>query len=170
MKPIFVLLFLLVSFPYIFSQKAFLKELKDSNRVQLDLHFYPSTLRMLNIQKDTAYDKLIEGVEKLSFFMLRSDKFSHVDYNHAIHQLTEEGFEEYMVMDNKDYKVQILGKPTKEKMLGLANYEEKFYIFHLEGTLDLMKLPDVYENITTQDSSLQNGFSYIFEIIDRQKK
>jgi len=152
------------------SQSRVIQEIKDSNKVQLGLYFYPSTLRMLNIQKDTAYDRLIKDVDKLSLLMLRPNVFETSDYLAFSDRLiSEEQFEEYMVWDGPDYELLVLGKPAYQQMIGITGYGDRYYIFDLKGSINLMKLPDLYENITTRDSTMQTGFSYIFDLFKQSE-
>ncbi len=153
-----------------FSQSKTIQELKDSNRIQLGLHFYPSTLRMLNLQKDTAYNKMVRGIEKLSFLITKPDKFGPDLYIETTGKLiNQEQYEEYIIWQGEDYQMEVVGKPKKKEMVGLANYNDRYYIFDLKGTIDLLQLPALYEKLSSQDSTMQNGFSYIFDMIERDE-
>lgn len=167
MKHFFLAFFLLIS-SYIIghAQSKILKELKDSNAVQLHLFFTPSTLRMLNLQDDPGYNEMVRGVDKLHFYMMNPTRFSTADYfDTAERLLKEERYEEFIIWDGDGDEFQILGKPTEQDMIGLASYADRHYIFNLKGTIDLMKLPDIYEKMTTQDSTMENGLSYIMDMI-----
>jgi len=148
------------------AQSKVIQELKDSNKVQLGFYFTPSTLRMLNLQKDTAYDKLIKDVEKLNFFIMSPDKFSATTYFETVDKLlTQENYEEYIIWDGDGDELQVFGKPDSKEMVGLAKFQEQMYVFDLKGTIDLMQIPDIYAKATTQDSTALNGFSIIYDMI-----
>jgi len=167
MKQFFLVLFLLTSSNIIgFSQSKILKELKDSNAIQLHLFFTPSTLRMLNFQDDPGYNEMVRGVEKLHFYLMNPTRFSTDDYFDTVDRLLkEEAYEEFIIWDGDGNEFQVLGKPTEKDMIGLASYAERHYMFNLKGTIDLMKLPAIYEKMTTQDSTMENGISYIVNMI-----
>ncbi len=148
------------------AQSKTLQELKDSNHVQLGFYFTPSTLRMLNLQKDTAYDDMIKGVEKLSFLIMRPETFSVDTYFATVDKLmSKENYEEYIIWDGNGDELQVFGKPNSKEMIGLAKYQDQMYIFDLKGTIDLMKIPDIYEKASTQDSTSLNGFNIIYDMI-----
>jgi len=152
-----------------FSQSKILKELKDSNAIQLQLFFTPSTLRMLNFQDDPGYNEMVRGVDKLHFYLMNPTHFSTEDYfDTAERLLKEEAYEEFIIWDGDGNEFQVLGKPTEKDMIGLASYAERHYIFNLKGTIDLMKLPAIYEKMTTQDSTMENGISYIVSMIKNE--
>lgn len=148
------------------AQSKVLQELKDSNYVQLGFYFTPSTLRMLNIQKDTAFDDMIKGVEKMRFLIMEPEKFSNTTYfNTADKLIKEEKYEEYIIWDGNGDELQVFGKPDTKEMVGLAKFQDQMYVFDLKGTIDLMKIPELYEKATTQDSTTLNGFSIIYDMI-----
>ncbi|GEM_PF-5952722 len=164
----FFLVFTLVFTAYFvgIAQSKVLKELKDSNAIQLHLFFTPSTLRMLNFQDDPGYNEMVRGVEKLHFYLMNPSNFSINDYfDTAERLLKEENYEEFIIWDGDGDEFQVLGKPTEKDMIGLASYADRHYIFNLKGTIDLMKLPDIYEKMTTQDSTMDNGISFIVDMI-----
>jgi uncharacterized protein YfkK (UPF0435 family) len=154
-----------------FSQSTTIQELKDSNTVQFGLYFYPSTLRMLNFQKDTAFDKMIQGVERLNVYLLDPKKFEQTDFYDLTDKLiNQENYEEYIIWEGDAYQLQVLGKAKKKELVGLANYADAFYVFDMKGTIDLLQLPDFYNAVTSQDSTKKSGFSYIYNMIkDREE-
>lgn len=169
MKHFFLgLMVLMGSYP-ITAQSEILQELKDSNAIQLHLFFTPSTLRMLNLENDPGYNEMVRGVEKLHFYLMNPSNFTTTDYfDTAERLLKEEAYEEFIIWDGDGNEFQVLGKPTEQDMIGLASYADRHYIFNLKGTIDLMKLPDIYEKMTTQDSTMNNGLSYIVDMIKRE--
>lgn len=166
MKYILSVILFLFCFSIGNAQSKIIQELKDSNNVQLGFYFTPSTLRMLNIQKDPAYDEMIKGVEKLKFLIMEPEKFSADAYFETIDRLVkEENYEEYIIWDGNGDELQVFGKPGSKEMVGLAKYDDGMFIFDLKGTIDLMKIPDIYEKATTQDSTTLNGFNIIYDMI-----
>ena len=176
MRQFFFIFILLVSINLGRTQSKVIQELKDSNSVQMGFHFNPSTLRMLNLQKDTAFDDMVKGIEKLSFFIMEPNKFSTDTYFETAEKLmSKENYEEYIIWDGNGDELQVFGKPETKQMVGLAQYQDQMFIFDLQGTIDLTKIPAIYEQATTQDSTALNGFSIIYDMIkdderDRQQR
>ena len=71
---ILLLLFLVVSCN---KRSSIKQQLEQQNKIENTYHFYPSTLRMLNIRNVESFDKLVKDVEKLTFLNLRADSFSY---------------------------------------------------------------------------------------------
>ncbi|MEM1122627.1 MAG: DUF4252 domain-containing protein [Bacteroidota bacterium] len=165
-KWVFSLLFLWLGSGVGYGQFETIQSLKDSNRVQVGFYFYPSTLRMLNFQNDPAISELIRDIQRLNLLSLR-DNFTAAEYYDVIDQLlSEEGYEEYFIWDDVQSEVQILGKASEQRIIGLADYEQRFYVVDLQGTIDLLKLPDLYRQMTRVDSTRElSGFSFIFDNI-----
>ena len=167
-----IVLIILLSTCWVESRKAqpqSIQVLKDSNLVQLGLYFTPSTLRMLNLGKDPAYDKLIKNVRKMNLWIM-SPTFNLDHFYNTTENLTnKEGYEEYIILESTEYELQVLGKPKEERTVGLGNYGDRFYLFHLEGTIDLTKIPEIYERATSADSTAFNGFNYVIDYIKRDE-
>ncbi len=171
MKQIFFIYLIFFSSITGYSQSETIQELKDSNCVQLGFYFTPSTLRMLNFQQDPAFNELIKGVERMNFFVMKPDKFTPTTYFETADKLmTEENYEEYIIWDGDGDELQIFGKPKTKEMVGLAKYQEKMFIFNLKGTLDLRKIPDIYEQVINQDSTSLNGFSIIKDMLQDNER
>lgn len=148
------------------AQSETIRLLKDSQKVQLSLYFTPSTLRMFNLQKEESYDKMVRDVEKLVFFVMKPDQFNHKLLFETQQALIEqEGYEEYITWQGPDYQMEILGKEQPNQMVGLTYYQDRFYIFDLKGTIDLLELPKFYEKLQNSDSDELSGFSAIFDLI-----
>lgn len=153
-----------------------LLELRDKKQVRMSLELSPSTLRMLNVQRDTAYDNMVRGIDKLSILIMNPSSFDQTAFYDANDRLmNEEGYEEYMTWEGEGYQLNILGNQEIDKMVGLTYYQSAYYILDLKGTIDLTQLPSMYESLSNQDSDKKSGLSYIFDMIkqdetDRQRQ
>jgi len=146
----------------LFSQSKTVQMLKDSGMIRQNLSFNASTLRMLNLQRDPAVDELVKGVDKLNLWIMDNSKFTRKEFFNTAEKLQqEEQYEEYLVIDGERYNLQVVGKPKKQEMIGLINAEDANYVFKLNGTIDLMKLPDVWEKISQADTSSINIYSFL---------
>ncbi|MEM1119844.1 MAG: hypothetical protein AAGJ18_05310 [Bacteroidota bacterium] len=161
---------MLGSITSLLAQSKIIQSLKDSNQVRQSLHFNSSTLRMLNLQRDTAIDNLVRGVDKLSIYIMDGRTYTTDDFFDTAEQLQEaEQFEEYLVMDGDAYNLQVVGKPRKQEIIGLVNADAGNYIFKLDGTIDLLQLPQVWQQISNPDTSKVNIFSFLKDrVIDTE--
>ena len=114
---------------------------------------------------------MVKGIKKMNLWIMKPNEFTQTDYYAACEQLiNQEAYEEYIILENNQYELQVLGKPKQQEMIGLAKYRSRFYIFNLKGTIDLMKLPELYENISTQDTTAINGFNMVLNMIKEDEE
>ena len=139
-----------------------IQQLQDEEKVSLNLHFYPSTLRMVNVQNDTAFNKLVKQIEKLSFYQIDTDFFNFEQMNQFSQLLEEEAYEEYMTMDGKEMLLQVMGKESGDEWVAMGSMEEQLYLIAVQGKVNWLQLPKVIEAISTQDSTVTNtGFQIL---------
>ena len=145
---------------------ARIDELRDSDQIQLSLQLVPSTLRMLNFQQDTALNELLRNLDKVKVHVLRNDNFSSDDfYDLQEALLTENKLEEYLTWEGAEYELQLLGRPETESMVGLLHTTDAHYLLQFQGTMNLTKLPEVYESLSTADSTQESGYTMILDMI-----
>ena len=140
-----------------------IQQLQDEEKVSMNLHFYPSTLRMVNVQNDTAFNKLVKEIKKLSFYQINTDSFGINEMYSLSNQLVnEEAYEEYMTMDGKDMLMQVIGKESGDEWVAIGSIEEQLYLIAVQGKVNWLQVPKVIETISTQDSTATNtGFQIL---------
>lgn len=141
-----------------------IKDVKDSEQADLTLFFYPSTLRMINIDKNEEFNRLIQDINKM-IFMKMNRSWRSKDFYSAIQSLqSEEDMEEYIVIDGPDAKLYILGREKPTETVGLGMMENEYYIFDVDGSLSLKEIPKLYEYISQNDSTFNNAFLNVFDV------
>lgn len=167
MKYCLTIIFLGCSF-FLFGQSKVIDALQVEKNMVTYYHFYPSTLRMVNINKDPAFDDLIRPIRKLDFLSMRYELFDADKVKSTANQMMEEeGYEQYAEMYGPDNLAYILGKPSKEYTCILARMDSSFYIAEVQGKIDVMKLGDVYNNLMSADSTMDSGFTNVFSMIQK---
>jgi len=164
MKSFFSLLFL--SFYLLsssFAQNALLEQLKEDDKIDFSFYFYPSTLRMINFQQDTAFNRLIKNIKKLSFYKLDTEYRDSTDLIQLSANLMEqEKYEPYLEVEDTEYQVQIMGIESGKEWMSVATIEGETYMTYVEGSINWLEIPKVYEHIR-QDTSTQTGFNVLFD-------
>lgn len=163
-----LLLFLTFSFTSQISnaQCSLITDLKEDKLTNLSLYFYPSTLRMVNLDNNEEFNRLIQDIEKLIFFKMNG-KFETIDMYNLVRDLqSEEDFEEYVVVDGPTKKFYLLGKEKPTETVGLAFVNNEHYVFDVAGSLELKELPKLYQYISENDSTFQNKFSQILGLME----
>lgn len=141
---IFLLFFSIQSF----GQEAILKEFAESRR-DFKICLYPSTLRMMNIKKDPAFNELVNGIEKLLIYRLDSSTVATKEYTNWTNEYLDNDFEEYMSMTGAMNLI-ILGKEDAE-YVGVTGSNGQVIAFYLRGAIAFEKIPKLIQTFEGGD-------------------
>jgi hypothetical protein len=109
-----LLLVVLLSIPYFtFSQNSAVTAFTEKHDTALTLYFYPSTLRMINLERNQEFDEMIRHVKKARFFRMDSGSVTKEDLQILITKLSEDGFEEMMMIKKSRNGFEHLGIRSK---------------------------------------------------------
>ena len=130
-----------------YSQESILKDFAEDRR-DYKLALYPSTLRMINIQKDPNFDELVSDIEKLLIYTLDSATSASGSYTDFIDEYRERDFEEYITMTGTVNLI-ILGKD--EEYVGVTGSNDQAAAFYLKGAIALHKIPELIQTFEQGD-------------------
>ncbi len=136
------------------AQEDILKEFA-ANRSERRYALYPSTLRMINIQKNEAFNELATSMEKFLIYDL--DSISTVDksFGTMLDTYRTIGFEEYMSILGDGNSVVLLGKEKgTNELVGVVGQDDQLFAFFLKGNIAWQKIPTILR--TMQDDDLLN--------------
>jgi hypothetical protein len=160
---ILVLMFSAFHTTEVLGQSKTIQRLMDEDRTNHRFYLYPSTLRMINIAQDEAYNDMVRGIRKLVFFKMKSDQFDAQDLASTLQSLRgEEAYEDFIVVDGQEEKLHVLGRDKPAETVVLAKNQGDYYIADLQGTIDLLQLPKLYERVAENDSTFREGFINVF--------
>lgn len=171
MKRSILILSLIVFSTLGFAQSKVIEQLKVDNRTDASLYFYPSTLRMINLQHNEEFNELVRDIKRMIFLKFNRNHFDQIKFMNAILELQqEESMEEYIVIDGKEQKLYLLGKESPASTVAMAYFQDEYYAFDITGSISLSELPKLYEQLSNADSGLKQDFSNIFEIVGGANK
>lgn len=151
------------------AQEDPLKEFADS-RKDLKLCFYPSTLRMININNNPDLDELVGGVEKLLIYNL--DSASRVDksYKGLIETYSALEYEEFISAYGDGMNFFIYGKEggKSTQYVGIISQPENVTVFYLRGFIALNKFPDLIQSMN--DGDFINPFDFNLDDFGKNTK
>lgn len=151
-------------------QSNTIKRYIEEDRTGHRFYFYPSTLRMLNLEGDEEYYEMIKHVDKLVFFPFKEDRFDDEAFQAGIHSLAVENFEEYLSMEAADgAKLYISGKSNPFETVALARVDGQYYAADLQGSINILQMTKLYQKIAERDTAFSQGFFNIFELINRDR-
>jgi len=167
MKKLILILSLLISSILVDAQSDIINQLKVDNKTELSLYFYPSTLRMLNLQHNEEFNDMVKDIKKMSFLKLDKNIFDVSQFMEVVLALqSDEGLEEYIVVDGKEQKLYLLGSESPTSTVAMAFFQNEYYAIDIAGSINMAELPKLYEQLSQGDEALKNDFADIFDLIE----
>ncbi len=113
---------------------------------------YPSTLRMININKNEAFDELASSFEKFLIYELDSVSAVERSFMPMIGEYRAEGFEEYMYLHGNGNLAMILGEEKRvNEMVGVFGVNDQTFAFFLIGNIAWQKIPTLINTLSEND-------------------
>ena len=152
-KVIVFAIFLGLSIQPLFAQESILKGLVESKR-DGKYCFYPSTLRMINLKQNEAYNELVSGVDKFLIYTLDSATRLDKSYRLISEQYLEAGFDEYATVFGGNMNMSILGKENARNQEYVGYFDQKgemVVAFYLKGDIPWQKIPTLIQSMNEMD-------------------
>lgn len=131
----------------VWAQESIIKDFAEP-RKDLKYCLYPSTLRMLNTQKDPAFNELVSDIDKLLIYKLDSSTTASKNYLDWTQTCEKKGFENYITMSGA-MNLQLYGK--KKEYVGFSGSETQVIAFYLKGDVGLQKIPTLIRTFERGD-------------------
>ncbi|MEM9829050.1 MAG: DUF4252 domain-containing protein [Bacteroidota bacterium] len=114
------------------------------------LFLYPSTLRMVNLEKNPDFYALVRDVDKLRVLLYdkNENSFSHQTVRSLSQQVQQEDYQELMTFQTDGQQVYLysLGDDdTPEGVVGLVETEDAIILTDLEGFVNLPALLQLFQ-------------------------
>jgi len=131
------------------AQNSVVTDFKESHSTALSLYFYPSTLRMVNLERNEEFDEMIREVKKARFFKMDSAAVSNDDLKQLSSELTEDGFEEIMFLKNREMDIRVWGlekRIPETIIISKSGYE--VMLLEVNGMINVAKIPKIMESFS----------------------
>jgi hypothetical protein len=153
-------LVVLLSIPYFaFSQNSAVTAFTEKHDTALTLYFYPSTLRMINLERNQEFDEMIRHVKKARFFRMDSGSVTKEDLQILITKLSEDGFEEMMMIKNQEMDLSIWGLDQRiPETIVISKNDHEVMLLEVEGMINVAKIPKI------MDSFNENAFLNVLDL------
>jgi len=101
---------------------------------------------MINLERNVEFDEMIRGIKKARFFRLDSGQVTKDDLRKFRDELSGQGFEEMMMVKNKEMDMQVWGveKRTPQTVVISKNGNE-VYLVEVDGMINIAKIPKLTE-------------------------
>jgi len=144
------LTFLLALNSVIRAQSSAVTEFKDNHDTSLALYFYPSTLRMVNLQHNQEYDEMIREIKKARFFKLDSGAVTPTDIASLSETLIKSGYEELMVMKSKGNDITVLGLEKRSpEVVVISKNGDECMLLEVTGMINIAKIPKLIDTFSS---------------------
>lgn len=128
------------------AQSEVVTDFVKNHDTSLSLYFYPSTLRMININRNPEFDEMIRKVKKARFYRLDESAVGGEDLKLFSQSMDDHGFEELMMVQGKDMNIRIWGNDDRvPKIITLAKTEDGISIIEVDGVINIAKIPKLAE-------------------------
>ena len=122
----------------------------EEHQPSLKLFLYPSTLRMINVEKHPDFYALVHDIDKLRVLMYNKDKtgFSQQTIRTLSREVEQEDYQELMTFqgDGRNVHLYSLGNDdTPEGVVGLVEMDDTIILTDLEGFIDLPALLKLFQ-------------------------
>jgi len=146
-----------------FSQSNTVTDFKENNSTALSLYFYPSTLRMINLDRNREFDEMIREIKKARFFKMDSGSVSLKELAHLGNELKQEGFEEVMFMKSKNMDLRVWGLYRKNPALVIVSKSaDELMLLEINGMINIAKIPKLAETFN------KNGFLDVLNLNEKK--
>ncbi len=160
-----IIFFSIILFVSSCEQHNVVSDFIENRNTGLSLYFYPSTLRMINIDRNEEYDKMIRDVEKARFFRFDSGQFVNEDISKLIKDLQENGFEEVMSVRDKNQDIRVLALERKmPEFVVVSKNKDELMLLEINGIINVAKIPKLTQTFS------QNGFLDVLNLYGEKKK
>lgn len=138
-----------------------------SEIVQTSYFFYPSTMRMVNIDNMPNWNGAIQGVRRLSVLSMWPDRFNRTKENEVVADLeTKEGFSLYAEMEDKYSNFRLLGRENGKEAILIYNDSTVNYVVHLLGKVNYVKLMKLFGDLQDMENK-GTGLSFLTKAMGR---
>ena len=140
----FVLIFpLLCSLAPLRAQSSTVADFRAQHATRQDFFLYPSTLRMVNLDKNPDLYRLVHDVEKLQILLYERSALNRSAVQQLRQGIRGEAYEELISFRQQGSQITVYARgnsPQLEGVVGMVDNRETLALIDLEGFVDLPAL------------------------------
>jgi len=140
---------------------------EDSELIRASYFFYPSTMRMVNIDNMPNWNEAIKDVRRLSVFSMWPDRFKVKEVAEDLK--VKENFSLYAEMEEQYSNFKLLGREDGTEAIFMYSDTISCYVFHLLGKLDYVKLMKLSADLRDEEKR-GTGITYLLESLGNEEK
>lgn len=144
---------------------AVLAALQVGEKTSRTFYFYPSILRIINLQHNPDYYRLIRNIEKIIVYRLIEDFSGEEWLDLKLRLEKEESFEEYANLSSAGQQIFILGKENPFHSVFMVPADGEYYVIDVMGQINYIALNRMIQLMKTQEEESEQQFLDIFQLI-----
>ena len=136
----FILLFNLTT---LLAQSQAVADFREQYATSQDFYLYPSTLRMVNLEKNPDAYQLVNDVEKLQVLLFERASINRPALQRLQQGIQDEAYEELMSFQEKDSQITVYAhgeSPQLDGVVGVVDNKQTLALIDLAGFIDLPSL------------------------------
>lgn len=151
MKNVLIALSFLALTSQSIAQESILRDFAESRRKAGWLYpicLYPSTLRMISLDQDPEFYKLVNEIEKVLIYKLDSATIVAAKNSQWMDEYEAKGYEEYVSISGPQ-TLKIIGKGNE--YVGMAASEEQVVALYMRGQVGFASLPRLVNTFSSDN-------------------
>ncbi len=136
----FLTLVFLLNLTTLRAQSSTVADFREQYATRQDFFLYPSTLRMVNLDKNPDLYKLVHDVDKLQILLFDRPSVDRSAMQQLRQGIRGEAYEELISFRQQDSQITLYARgdsPTLEGVVGVVDNQQTLALVDLEGFVDL---------------------------------
>lgn len=134
---------LLINLHTLLAQSQSVARFQETHNTSGSFYLYPSTLRMVNLNENPDFYKLVNQVEKLQILLFDPATVDRPAWQELQQGIQQEAYEELISFQQKDSQITVYARgdsPDFEGVVGTVDNEQTLALIDLAGFVDLPAL------------------------------
>ncbi len=139
---------LLLNLTTLLAQSTTIADFRKDHATQQTFFFYPSTLRMVNLEKSPDLYRLVDDVDKLQILLFDRGQIARSTKQQLQEDIMAEQYEELLSFQEEESRVTVYARgntPQLEGVIGMIDNQKTFALIDLAGFIDLPSLMKVMQ-------------------------
>ena len=142
-------LILLFNLSTLLAQSESVADFREEHATSQDFYLYPSTLRMVNLEKNPDAYRLVNDVEKLQILLFDRNSVDRTALQKLRQGIQKEAYEELISFQEKDSQITVYARgysPQLDGVVGVVDNQQTLALIDLAGFIDLPSLMNLAQS------------------------
>ena len=144
-----LVLILSLSITTTFAQSKAVRAFQQQHDAGQKFHLYPSTLRMVNLEKNPDAYRLVNDVKKLQILLFERNDIARPAVQQLRQDIQQENYEELISFQQQDSQVTVYARGEGQELdgvVGVVDNQQNLALIDLAGFIDLPSLVNLLQS------------------------